>query len=78
MEKGHKRRSLKETEDAAIRILQRYRVKDLIQVVYETTTQTAHKRAYLDKPDRTLTETTVTVTPTLDNDAYEYCSQLLG
>lgn len=76
--RGHKRLSAPETLQAANRILQRYRVKDLVQVDYETTTQTTHKRAYRDKPARTLTQTKVTVTPRLDSDAYQHRSQLLG
>lgn len=76
--KGHKRLSAEETEAAVNRTLRRYRVKDLIQVVYETTTQTTHKRAYRDKPARTVTETTVTVKPTLETAAYKQAIQLLG
>ena len=76
--KGRKRRFAKETEAAVTQILQRYRVKDLVQVNYETTTETTHKRAYRNQPARTLTETTVTVKPTLDDDAYRHCSELLG
>ena len=76
--RGHKRLSTEETEVAVNRILRRYRVKDLIQVIYETTTQTTHKRAYRDKPARTLTETTVTVKPMLDTEAYKQAIQLLG
>lgn len=76
--RGHKRLSALETEAAVNRMLQRYRVKDLMQVAYETTTQTTHKRAYGDKPARTLTETSVTVNPTLDSDAYQKATQLLG
>ncbi|CAN5704342.1 hypothetical protein BH23CYA1_BH23CYA1_22640 [soil metagenome] len=76
--RGHKRLSAPETRDAVHRILQRYRVKDLIQVDYETTTQTTHKRAYRDQPARNLTETNVTVKPTLDAEAYQHRSQLLG
>ena len=76
--RGHKRRSAEETEAAVHRILKRYRLKDLIQVATETMTETTHKRAYRDKPARTITETTVTVTPTLNDEAYQHCSQLLG
>jgi transposase len=76
--RGHKRLSIQETEATANRILQRYRVRDLIQVATETTTETTHKRAYCDKPARTITETTVTVTPTLDDEAYKNAKQLLG
>ena len=76
--RGHKRLSAEETEAAVHRILQRYRVKHLVQVTYETTTETTHKRAYRDKPARTITATTVTVTPTLNDEAYQHCSQLLG
>ena len=76
--RGHKRLSAVETEAAVNRMLQRYRVKDLVQVAYETTTQTTHKRAYGDKPARTLTETSVTVKPTLDLEAYQKATQLLG
>ncbi len=76
--RGHKRLSALEMKAAVNRILQRYRVKDLLQVAYETTTQTTHKRAYRDKPARSLVETNVTVKPTLDADAYQHCSQLLG
>lgn len=76
--RGHKRLSAETTETAVHRVLQRYRLKDLIHVTYETTTETTHKRAYRDKPARTITETTVTVKPTLDNEAYQHASQLLG
>ena len=76
--RGHKRLSVEETVEAANRILQRYRVKDLLQVAYESTTQMTHKRAYRDQPARTLTETHVTVNPTLDSGAYQHRSQLLG
>ena len=76
--RGHKRLSAEETEAAVHRILQRYRVKDLVQVATETTTETTHKRAYRDKPARTIKETTVTVTPTLNDDAYQQATQLLG
>lgn len=76
--RGHKRLSVDETRDAAQQILQRYRVKDLIQVAYETTTQTIHKRAYGNQPARSLSETNVTVKPTLDDEAYQQRSQLLG
>jgi transposase len=76
--RGHKRLSASETEAAVNRILQRYRVKDLVQVTYETTTQTTHKRAYRDEPARALVETSVTVNPTLDADTYQQATQLLG
>lgn len=76
--RGHKRLSVEETRDVANRILQRYRVNDLVQVAYETTTQTTHKRAYREKPARTLVETNVTVNPTLDADAYQQATQRLG
>ncbi len=76
--RGHKRLSALETEAAVNRMLQRYRVKDLVQVAYETTTQTTHKRAYGDQPARTLAETRVTVKPILDPEAYQKATQLLG
>ncbi|MBE9080472.1 DUF4277 domain-containing protein [Romeria aff. gracilis LEGE 07310] len=76
--RGRKRLSIEETRDAANRILQRYRVRDLIQVAYETTTQTTHKRAYRNKPARTLTETKVTVKSTLEAEAYQQATRLLG
>nr|WP_228021954.1 DUF4277 domain-containing protein [Romeria gracilis] len=76
--RGHKRLSASEMAAAVNRILQRYRVKDLVQVAYETTTATTHKRAYRDKPARTITATTVTVKPTLDAEAYQQATQLLG
>ncbi len=76
--RGHKRRTPEETKTAAHRILQRYRLKDLVQVVFETATETTHKRAYRDKPARTITKTTVTVKPTLDDEAYQQAIQLLG
>lgn len=76
--RGHKRLSVEDTQDAANRILQRYRLKDLLQVVYEITTQTTHKRAYRDKPARILVETNVTVKLRLDAEAYQQATQLLG
>jgi len=76
--RGHKRLSLEETREAVTQILKRYRVKDLIQVTYEQTTETQHKRAYRDNPARTLKKITVTVTPTLDAKAYQRAVQLLG
>ena len=76
--RGHKRRTPEETTAAAHRILQRYRLKNLVEVGFETTTETTHKRAYRDKPARTITETTVTVKPTLDDEAYQQATQLLG
>ena len=76
--RGHKRLSLEETITAAEKILKRYRVTSLLQVDYETTTQSIHKRAYRDKPARTLTETTVDVKATLNSDAYEQAQRLLG
>lgn len=76
--RGRKRLSPEDTADAVHRILQRYRVKDLVQVTYETTTQTTHKRAYREQPARTITETTLTVKPTLDPNAYQQVTQLLG
>jgi transposase len=76
--RGHKRLSASEMADAVHRILQRYRVKDLIQVAFETTTETTLKRAYRDKAARTLVETHVTVQPTLDAEAYHQAVQLLG
>lgn len=76
--RGHKRLSTEETTAAVSRILQRHRLKALLRVAYETTTQTTHKRAYRDNPARTLTKTTVTVKPTLDTEAYKQATQLLG
>lgn len=76
--RGRKRLSVEETIAAAEQILKRYRVTSLLQVDYETTPQTIHKRAYRDKPARTLTETTVQVKATLDSDAYEHAQRLLG
>ena len=76
--RGHKRRSTDETIAAAENILKRYRVTDLLQVVYEMTSETIHKRAYRDKPARTVTETTISVTATLDTAAYEQAGRLLG
>ena len=43
--RGRKRLSVEETKRAVIRILGRYRVKALIAVAYEQTTETLHKRA---------------------------------
>lgn len=76
--RGHKRRTPEETIAAAHRILQRYRLKDLVQVTFETATETTHKRAYRDKPARTIAQTTLTVKPTLDDEAYQQATQLLG
>ena len=76
--RGHKRLSTEETEAAVNQVLGRYRVTDLIEIAYETTTQVRQKRAYRDNPARTLTETTVTVTPTIDTQAYRQATQLLG
>ncbi len=75
---GHKRRSADETVAAVNRILQRYRVKTLFQIAYETTTETLHKRAYRGQPARTLTETKLSVKAALDPDAYEHTQRLLG
>lgn len=75
---GHKRLSVDETREAAQRILRHHRVKELIQVAYETTTERTQKRAYKNQPARTLTNTRVTVKPTLDDEAYQHRSQLLG
>ncbi len=76
--RGHKRRSVDETVAAVNRILQRYRVKALLQVADETTTETLHKRAYRGQPARTLTETKLSVKAALDPDAYEHTQRLLG
>jgi transposase len=76
--RGHKRLSAPEMADAVHRILQRYRVKDLIQVALETTTETTLKRAYRDKAARSVVETHLTVKPTLDAEAYQQAVQLLG
>ena len=76
--RGHKRLSIEETREAVPRILKRYRVKDLLQVTYEQTTETSHKRAYRDRPARTITKITVSVTPTLDAKAYQQAVQFLG
>ena len=76
--RGRKRLSAEETKTAVSRILQRYRVKDLVTVAYEQTTETLHKRAYRDKPARSVTNTHATVTPTLDADAYQQAVALLG
>ena len=76
--RGHKRLSPEDTTAAVARILWRYRVKDIVQVATETTHQTTHKRAYKERPARTLTETAVTVNPTIDDDAYKRATQLLG
>lgn len=76
--RGHKQLSGEDTLAAAAKILKRYRVTSLLQVDYETTTQTIRKRAYRDKPARMLTETTVQVNATLDPEAYEQAQRLLG
>jgi len=76
--RGHKRLSAADTEAAVSRILQRYRVKDLIEVLFETTTQTTHKRPYREQPARTLVETNLSVKPTLIPEAYLQATQLLG
>jgi transposase len=76
--RGRKRLSAPETTDAVNQILQRYRVQDLIQVVYETTTQTTQKRAYRGQAARSVVETLVTVKPALDAEAYQQAIQLLG
>lgn len=76
--RGHKRLSVDDTMAAAEKILRRYRVKSLLQVAYETTSETIQKRAYRDKPARTLTETTVSVTATLTPEAYQQAQQRLG
>ena len=76
--RGRKRLSTDETVDAVDQILKHYKVGQLLQVDYETTTQTIKKRAYKDKPARTFTETTVTVNTRLNPDAYQHALQLLG
>lgn len=76
--RGHKRRSVDDTIAAAENILKRYRVASVLQVTYETTHETIHKRAYRDQPARTLTETTISVTAGLDTDAYQQAQRLLG
>ena len=76
--RGRKRLSVDDTRTAAKKILKRYRVDSLLQVDYETTTETIHKRAYGDKPARTLVETTVKVRATVDPDGYQQAKRLLG
>ena len=76
--RGRKRRSVDDTIAAAENLLKRYRVASMLSVTYETTCETIHKRAYRDKPARTLSETPVSVTATLDTDAYQQAQQLLG
>lgn len=76
--RGHKQLSVEDTKNTVNRILQRYRVKDLIAVAYEQTIQTLNKRAYRNKPARTVTTTHVTVIPTLDSEAYQQAAALLG
>ena len=76
--RGHKRNSVDDTIAAAEQILKRYRVESLLQMTYELTSETIHKRAYRDKPARTRTETTVQVKATLNPNAYEQAQQLLG
>lgn len=76
--RGRKRLSVKDTKHAVHRILQRYRVKDLIQVSYEQTSETLNKRAYRDKPARRVTTTQLTVTSMLDSQAYQQAVRLLG
>jgi transposase len=76
--RGRKRRSVDETIAAAENILKRYRVTSVLSVTSETTCGTIHKRAYRDQPGRTLTKTIVSVTATLDTDAYQQAQRLLG
>jgi len=76
--RGRKRLSIEDTTQAVNRILQRYRVKALIAVACEQKTARVHKRAYRDKPARTVTTTHVTVIPTLDSEAYQQAVALLG
>lgn len=76
--RGHKRLSVDETIAAARQILKRYKVESLLQVDYDETTQTIHKRAYGDSPARTISETSVTVKPCLDSEAYKQTVQLMG
>lgn len=76
--RGRKRLSADEKVDAAHQILKRYKVGQLLQVDYDTTTHTIEKRAYKDNPARTITETTVTVTAVLNPEAYQHALQLLG
>lgn len=76
--RGHKRLSVDETTAATQQILKRYKVESLLQVDYVQTTQTIDKRAYGDKPARSICKTTVTVIVELDADAYEQAVQLLG
>jgi transposase len=76
--RGHKRLSVDETIAAARQILKRYKVESLLQVDYDETTQTIHKRAYGDSPARTISETSVTVKPCLDSEAYKQTAALMG
>jgi transposase len=76
--RGHKRLSVDETVAAAHQILKRYKVEALLRVDDDQTTQTIHKRAYGDKPARSISETTVTVKSRLDPEAYRQAVQLLG
>lgn len=76
--RGRKRLSVEETKSEVTRILGRYRVKTLISVDYEQTTETLHKRAYRDKPARTMTTIHLTVLPTLSAEAYQQAVALLG
>jgi transposase len=76
--RGHKKLSVDETVAAVQKILKSYRVESLLKVDYDESTQTIHKRAYGDKPARSVTETTATVRAGLEQEAYKQAVQLMG
>ena len=76
--RGHKHRTLEETQTAVEAILKRYRVSDILMVEVLTQEHITHKRAYKDRPACTLTTTTVSVTSQINSSTYEQTVQRFG
>jgi len=76
--RGHKRLTPEETQAEVEKILKQHRVSDLLQVDYQITTETAHKRAYKDRPARVVTTSQVEVRVERNLSAYQDAVKLLG
>ena len=77
--RGKKRLSqLSDWQEAAERILRRYRVQGLLQLDYQVTTRERHLRAYRDRPARVVVESELKLSVSVDKAAVEHQLRMLG
>lgn len=76
--RGRKRLDEQAIREAVDSILKRYKVNDLLEIIYDIDTQIKTKRAYANRPAETISKTTATVRSSRNATAYAHRVRNLG